>query len=212
MSEPFVVDARQRRPERGVPAVIARAAGALSGLSIRRLFLCTLVEHDSLFALATCSARAALRSLGCRWLLGPPPGSFHGTSSKRTVAHDLLETFLVQRLDFFRPLAGWLAIACAPLRRRTRRVLWRTLLVATRVVARRGHPSKPPERLGLDLGREVEHALGADTVPARNLMRSNESFAAFQRKLVEELSNFVAFDVQERIVGSLSGHDFTRDK
>jgi hypothetical protein len=94
---------------RGSPG---RAAGTLSRLSIRRLFLCALVEHDSLLAFSARTGHAALRTLLARcWLLRPLPGCFHGVTSKWTVAHDLLETLLVQRLNLFRPLAGWLAIA-----------------------------------------------------------------------------------------------------
>jgi len=93
----------------------------LRGLSIRRLFLCALVEHDSLLAFSTRTGRAALRTLLARcWLLRPSSHSFHGVTSKWTVAHDLLEALLVQRLGFFRPLAGWLAIACALVGTRTR--------------------------------------------------------------------------------------------
>ena len=41
-------------------------------------------------------------------------------------------------------------------------------------------PSKPPERLGLDFGCEIEHALGADAVTASNLLCGSQPFSAFR--------------------------------
>ena len=68
--------------------------------------------------------------------------------------------------------------------------------------------SQSPERFGLDLGGEFKHALRADAVTARDLLRGTPALAAFRRQLMEELCDLVALKIQEGIVGTLAGHDF----
>lgn len=78
---------------------------------------------------------------------------------------------------------------------------------SARVFSRPAMVSKPPERLRFEFGCEVEHPLGADAVTARDMLRSSQPFTTRHRKLMKELGDLVAFDVQERIIRSLASHD-----